>query len=203
LNFITKLGNKDIENYNLIEPQDVSIEKKTGMLLVLEKKGGKFYRIAPGLRIIWSSNTIFSPFDIAKLKTKLVYKITSESLVSAVVLDIANNLVRKLENNAWKQIGSYEVSWDGKNDMGVCVPEGDYTIQIIANVAVDIPQKSDFDPERFDQTIYDKYFKGGFAQEIKQAVRVQHPVIVKMEMVNPKCITTAKPQSTLQYSIPK
>ncbi len=203
LNFLAKMGGFGSGDYNFFSINDLSIYGKYGGIAVIGRDGGKIYRQGPGLQITKMSNQTFSPYNRQKDKFKADYKIISHCLINALILDNDDKLIRVLADNKYKNCGIHELVWDGRNDMGEYVAETNYNLQIIANVAVQKPQMTDFDPEIYNQEVYDKFFSGGFGQEIQEAVSIVHPVIVKVESVFPKVLTASVNEVIVRYSVPK
>ncbi|MBU1043858.1 MAG: gliding motility-associated C-terminal domain-containing protein [Candidatus Omnitrophica bacterium] len=70
----------------------------------------------------------FSPNNDYNADVTIInYLITADAQVSLKIFDQNNLLIRTLKDNVQELAGSINTEWDGKDDLGVLVPEGEYT----------------------------------------------------------------------------
>ena len=62
------------------------------------------------------------------------YRLPQPASVTSTVVDAQGQTVRVLEQGVWRPwvFGTYEVSWDGRDDQGQVVPDGVYTVHVVA-----------------------------------------------------------------------
>jgi len=63
--------------------------------------------------------------------TTISYALPKSSQVTLVVFDLLGNKVKTLVNESL-DAGTYEMTWDATNDMGVQVPSGNYILKMVA-----------------------------------------------------------------------
>ncbi len=68
--------------------------------------------------------------------------------VTVSILDASGKAIRKIEMGA-QQVGIVSVQWDGKDDAGLAVPDGKYTVQVAA-------RNADGEPVTVDPLTYGK-----------------------------------------------
>ncbi|UCE04779.1 MAG: CotH kinase family protein, partial [bacterium] len=67
-------------------------------------------------------------------RTCVVYKLFSPSHVRLTIYNIMGEEIKTLVNE-WKPVGSYQMSWDGRDSDGLTVPSGIYIIQMRSDVS--------------------------------------------------------------------
>ena len=63
--------------------------------------------------------------------TNISFDIPINSYVKIQIFDIQGRLINSLINNDYYKTGSYNISWDGTNNMGTQVPSGMYIYKLI------------------------------------------------------------------------
>ena len=63
--------------------------------------------------------------------TVIEFTLGQEQLISLNIFDIQGRLINSLINNDYYKTGSYNISWDGTNNMGTQVPSGMYIYKLI------------------------------------------------------------------------
>lgn len=61
--------------------------------------------------------------------------ISPAASVTVTVLDAAGKAVRTIEITDPQEVGIYQMSWDGKDDSGIALPDGKYTFKVAAKDA--------------------------------------------------------------------
>ncbi len=64
--------------------------------------------------------------------TTITYNISKNAVVNVAVYDLANNLVKSLENDVSKKAGTQSTLWDGKNLADYIVQNGNFIVRITA-----------------------------------------------------------------------
>jgi len=177
LNVLARIGGVGEQIYNLNRPMCLTLYREYGGIFVSTSEGGKIFRIMPGLGF---TDKYFSRKFVFKTELKISeYRLTSTSLVNIMILDNQANVIRLLSDNKIIFPGVYIINWDGRNDRGQSVTEGEYVLQIVAQAAVNNVKKIDFDTVNFDETQFNFYFKNSYGQEIKKnIVKVTPPQII-------------------------
>ncbi|TAL21763.1 MAG: hypothetical protein EPN99_07055, partial [Frankiales bacterium] len=63
------------------------------------------------------------------------YSVSRDATVTTVVEDADGGVVSTLEDGAWRVSGAHSVSWDGTDESGDPVANGDYTLRISASIS--------------------------------------------------------------------
>ena len=63
--------------------------------------------------------------------TQIQFTLGKNELVSLNIFDIQGRLVSSLINNSYYPSGYYNITWDGKNNMGIQVPSGMYLYKLV------------------------------------------------------------------------
>ncbi|MFA5859163.1 MAG: FlgD immunoglobulin-like domain containing protein [Elusimicrobiota bacterium] len=75
----------------------------------------------------------FSPNNDGVLDTtQILFKLTKDEYVSIRIFDVSGRLKRTIKDQRYMGAGANAVTWDGKDDAGVMVPQGIYMWQINA-----------------------------------------------------------------------
>src|SRR5579863_7833680 len=61
------------------------------------------------------------------------FTLSQSANVSAGVYNTSNVLVRTLWSVVPYQPGTYSIHWDGKDDLGIAMPAGNYTVKVVSN----------------------------------------------------------------------
>jgi flagellar hook assembly protein FlgD len=73
-------------------------------------------------------NSSFDPWD--GQETELTFTIATSAYVSVDILDDDNDLVLELVDNLYYEAGEYTVEWDGDDEYGDIVSQGDYKFKL-------------------------------------------------------------------------
>jgi len=104
------------------------------VLLLLVTFVGDWLR-SPGLKVA-SSRELFSPNNDSSFDVfDLTYELENSAQVTVRVL-AGSHPVRVLLNQASQAPGKHFLTWDGRDDNGVLLPDGNYQIQLIAQSAL-------------------------------------------------------------------
>ncbi|MEA3339214.1 MAG: FlgD immunoglobulin-like domain containing protein [Chloroflexota bacterium] len=84
-----------------------------------------------------AERTIFSPNEDGDADTALVmYSLSDDADVTVNVLDATHTAVRTLVDDESQAAGQHTVVWDGLDQMGQALPDGEYLVQVTAHVTV-------------------------------------------------------------------
>ncbi|MCL4365956.1 hypothetical protein M1437_01895, partial [Patescibacteria group bacterium] len=133
LNFITSIGTQGTQNpLEFNHPRGIAIHKAAGSrVFITEETGGQYYASGSDLKEFSVSPKTFSPKDPLKNKAEITYEITGESYIELGIWKNENLIKKIVEPNFVKSTGKYTVSWNGQNDNGDIVTDGEYKIKII------------------------------------------------------------------------
>ncbi len=84
---------------------------------------------------LWEDMTTARPLAqaVSPQLTKFTFTVEETSATSAGVYDENNKLVRTLWGNVEYQGGTYTETWDGLDDWGNTVPDGNYKVKVLTN----------------------------------------------------------------------
>ncbi|MDD2893354.1 MAG: CARDB domain-containing protein, partial [Halothiobacillaceae bacterium] len=86
----------------------------------------------------------FSPNDDGRRESAAIrVSLDQDAVVTMVVKDAQNAIRRTLVSAQILNIGASNFSWDGKDDSGQVVPDGIYTISLLATLSTDVFVKQD------------------------------------------------------------
>lgn len=72
-------------------------------------------------------------FDPDYEDVEISFRISDDAEVTVRVYDDDNDFVAELWDDRDKDEGNHSLTWDGEDDDGDQVPDGDYTIKVIAD----------------------------------------------------------------------
>jgi len=80
-----------------------------------------------------TDQTLFSPNRDGTLdEVSVFYSLSDRATVNAEVLNSAGQVVRALTQEAGQTAGQHTLAWDGRDQVGAAVPDGNYTIRLHA-----------------------------------------------------------------------
>lgn len=86
----------------------------------------------PSVTVI-ADEPLFSPTDDGNQDTVIItYHVSDQASVTVDVLDEGNRVVRTLLRNKEQAPGRYSITWDGRDEGGGTVPDGNYRIRVAA-----------------------------------------------------------------------
>ena len=64
--------------------------------------------------------------------THIQFALGKDELVNLNIFDIQGRLIKSLVSNSYYPSGYYNITWDGKNNMGIQVPSGIYLYKLVS-----------------------------------------------------------------------
>lgn len=125
LRYIISFGGDAGQAGRFDSPRGICIGRKFGQFFVSEAEGGQYYLLALDAYLLG-----FYPdsFNSQKPGTTVALYLTAVAEVVVEVFDSENKLIRTLTPEHEQLPGEVLIVWDGRNNQGELVPEGEYRI---------------------------------------------------------------------------
>lgn len=128
---------EQLVSYSQVE-QQISTNANLETLLALTKAGAGSTAVGYLGKTALTSGPVSSLDDGAAAWR---YKLTKDATnVQLSILDANNKVIRTLPGE--RTVGNHEFVWDGKNGLGVDMPEGSYKLAVVASTADGMPLTS-------------------------------------------------------------
>ncbi|MEO0085674.1 MAG: FlgD immunoglobulin-like domain containing protein [candidate division WOR-3 bacterium] len=139
LQYIISFGGDATQAGRFSSPRGICIGRKFGQFFVSEAEGGQYYLLALDAYLLG-----FYPdsFNSQKPGTTIALYLTA---VAEVVVEVFNSeglLIRTLTPGHEQLPGEALIVWDGRNNQGELVPEGEYRIKAIVRPTYSRPRYS-------------------------------------------------------------
>ena len=123
LHYIISEGRSGTAEGEFSAPRGITIWRRYGQVFITEKQGGQYLWVAVDGFVVGCF-----PEEFTKIQpgTTLAIYITGESKVYIKVMNQLGEEVRDLLNGLRRGPGEFLVFWDGRDERGQLVPEGDY-----------------------------------------------------------------------------
>ena len=129
LRYIVSFGRQGIEGTTFDSPTGITIWRRFGQVFVSEATGGQYYWVGLDAYLIG----FYPPeFDSLQPGTTIALYITEMADIKVDVTDPAGKLVRSLAPPHNQHPGEALIVWDGRDNAGKLVPEGEYKITVVA-----------------------------------------------------------------------
>jgi hypothetical protein len=127
LKYIVSFGRQGNEGSAFDAPRGIAIWRRFGQVFITEAGGGQYYWLGLDAYLLG-----FYPeeFTSAEPGTTIGLYITEQASISVDITDAQGNLVRQLVDPHDQHPGEVLLVWDGRDDKGILVAEGEYKVSI-------------------------------------------------------------------------
>jgi DNA-binding beta-propeller fold protein YncE len=139
LRYIVSFGRQGVEGTTFDSPTGIAIWRRFGQVFVSEANGGQYYWIGLDAYLIG-----FYPaeFDSLKPGTTIALYITEMAGIAVDINDTSGKLVRSLAPPHNQHPGEVLIVWDGRDNDGKLVPEGEYKVSVTARPTYSRPMRT-------------------------------------------------------------
>jgi len=138
LRYIVSFGRQGIEGTTFDEPTGIAIWRRFGQVFVSEATGGQYYWVGLDAYLIGFYPT---EFDSLKPGTTIALYVTEMADITVDITDSSGKLIRSLAPPHHQHPGEALIVWDGRDNAGRLVPEGEYRITIVARPTYSRPMR--------------------------------------------------------------
>jgi sugar lactone lactonase YvrE len=138
LRYIVSFGRQGVEGTTFDSPTGITIWRRFGQVFVSEANGGQYYWVGLDAYLIG-----FYPaeFDSLKPGTTIALYITEMANIQVDITAPSGTLVRSLAPPHMQHPGEALIVWDGRDNNGKLVPEGEYKVTIVARPTYSRPMR--------------------------------------------------------------
>lgn len=138
LRYIVSFGRQGVEGTSFDSPTGIAIWRRFGQVFISEANGGQYYWIGLDAYLLG-----FYPaeFDSLKPGTTIALYITEMANIQVDITAPSGTLVRSLAPPHMQHPGEALIVWDGRDNKGKLVPEGEYKITIVARPTYSQPMR--------------------------------------------------------------
>jgi sugar lactone lactonase YvrE len=138
LRYIVSFGRQGVEGTTFDSPTGITIWRRFGQVFVSEANGGQYYWVGLDAYLIG-----FYPaeFDSLKPGTTIALYITEMANIQVDITAPSGTLVRSLAPPHMQHPGEALIVWDGRDNNGKIVPEGEYKVTIVARPTYSRPMR--------------------------------------------------------------
>jgi len=138
LRYIVSFGRQGVEGTTFDSPTGIAIWRRFGQVFISEANGGQYYWVGLDAYLIG-----FYPaeFDSLKPGTTVALYITEMANINVDITDPSGKLVRSLAPPHMQHPGEALIVWDGRDNGGKLVPEGEYKVTIVARPTYSRPMR--------------------------------------------------------------
>jgi DNA-binding beta-propeller fold protein YncE len=128
-----------VEGTTFDEPSGIAIWRRFGQVFVSEATGGQYYWVGLDAYLIG-----FYPaeFDSLKPGTTIALYVTEMADITVDITDASGRLVRSLAPPHHQHPGEALIVWDGRDNAGRLVQEGEYRITVVARPTYSRPMRT-------------------------------------------------------------
>jgi len=108
-------------------PRGIAIGRKFGQLFITESDGGQYYLIALDG---WLIGCFPEQFDSLRPGTTIAIYLTQRAEIMIDIVNSTGEIIRTLTSAYEQGPGEVLIVWDGRNQKGMIVPPGEYSIRI-------------------------------------------------------------------------
>jgi hypothetical protein len=139
LRYIVSFGRQGVEGTTFDEPTGITIWRRFGQVFVSEATGGQYYWVGLDAYLIG----FYPPeFDSLKPGTTIALYVTEMANITVDITDTSGRLVRSLAPPHYQHPGEALIVWDGRDNAGRLVPEGEYRIAVVARPTYSRPMRT-------------------------------------------------------------
>jgi sugar lactone lactonase YvrE len=138
LRYIVSFGRQGVEGTTFDSPTGIAIWRRFGQVFISEANGGQYYWVGLDAYLIG-----FYPaeFDSLKPGTTIALYITEMANIQVDIAAPSGTLVRSLAPPHMQHPGEALIVWDGRDNNGKLVPEGEYKVTIVARPTYSRPMR--------------------------------------------------------------
>ncbi len=138
LKYIISFGRQGIEGTTFDSPTGIAIWRRFGQVFVSEANGGQYYWVGLDAYLIG----FYPPeFDSLKPGTTIALYVTEMANITVDINDASGRLVRSLAPPHQQHPGEVLIVWDGRDNAGKLVSEGEYKITVVARPTYSRPMR--------------------------------------------------------------
>ena len=138
LRYIVSFGRQGVEGTTFDEPTGVAIWRRFGQVFVSEATGGQYYWVGLDAYLIG----FYPPeFDSLEPGTTIALYVTEVANITVDIADSSGRLIRSLAPPHYQHPGEVLIVWDGRDNAGRLVPEGEYRITVVARPTYSRPMR--------------------------------------------------------------
>jgi DNA-binding beta-propeller fold protein YncE len=138
LRYIVSFGRQGVEGTTFDSPTGITIWRRFGQVFVSEANGGQYYWVGLDAYLIG----FYPPeFDSLKPGTTIALYITEMANIQVDITAPSGTLVRSLAPPHMQHPGEALIVWDGRDNNGKLVPEGEYKVTIVARPTYSRPMR--------------------------------------------------------------
>jgi hypothetical protein len=139
LRYIVSFGRRGVEGTTFDSPTGITIWRRFGQVFVSEANGGQYYWVGLDAYLIG-----FYPaeFDSLKPGTTIALYITEMANIQVDITAPSGTLVRSLAPPHMQHPGEALIVWDGRDNNGRLVREGEYKVTIVARPTYSRPMRT-------------------------------------------------------------
>ena len=129
LKYIVSFGRQGVEGTTFDSPTGIAIWRRFGQVFVSEADGGQYYWVGLDAYLIGFYPT---EFDSLKPGTTVALYVTEMADITVDITDPSGRLIRSLAPPHQQRPGEVLIVWDGRDNAGQLVAEGEYRITVVA-----------------------------------------------------------------------
>ncbi len=138
LRYIVSFGRQGVEGTTFDSPTGIAIWRRFGQVFVSEANGGQYYWVGLDAYLIG----FYPPeFDSLKPGTTIALYVTEMANITVDITDPSGKLVRSLAPPHQQHPGEVLIVWDGRDNAGKLVSEGEYKITVVARPTYSRPMR--------------------------------------------------------------
>jgi len=139
LRYIVSFGRQGVEGTTFGSPTGIAIWRRFGQVFVSEANGGQYYWVGLDAYLIG----FYPPeFDSLEPGTTIALYVTEMANITVDITDPSGRLVRSLAPPHQQRPGEVLIVWDGRDNAGKLVPEGEYKIVVVARPTYGRPMRT-------------------------------------------------------------
>jgi len=138
LRYIVSFGRQGNEGTTFDSPTGITIWRRLGQVFISEADGGQYYWVGLDAYLIG-----FYPaeFDSLKPGTTIALYVTEMADITVDIADSSGKLVRSLAPPHEHRPGEVLIVWDGRDNAGKFVTQGEYKVTIVARPTYSAPAR--------------------------------------------------------------
>jgi len=138
LRYVVSFGRQGVEGTNFDSPTGIAIWRRFGQVFVSEANGGQYYWVGLDAYLIG----FYPPeFDSLRPGTTIALYVTEMAEIKVDITDPSGKLVRSLAPPHNQHPGEALIVWDGRDNSGKLVPEGEYNVNVVARPTYSRPMR--------------------------------------------------------------
>jgi DNA-binding beta-propeller fold protein YncE len=139
LKYIVSFGRQGVEGTTFDSPTGIAIWRRFGQVFVSEANGGQYYWVGLDAYLIG----FYPPeFDSLEPGTTIALYVTEMANITVDITDPSGKLIRSLAPPHQQHPGEVLIVWDGRDNAGELVSDGEYKITVVARPTYSRPMRT-------------------------------------------------------------